>query len=152
MLSPQSQNMDQPNEFNPRLSDAMLVVSSEADITIAQVKHATRMVFARYYPFPTAMMMAHALNWNYYNSRDRRHRAILITADNSPLADAILLDLYARLFRQSNEICIKGRACSVTLEGRVDQNRLNALSQHYFWISSAFEGTINRDGQRYLLN
>lgn len=144
--------MDQPNEFNPRLSDAILVISSGADITIAQVKHATRMVFARYYPFPVAMMMAHSLNWNYYSNRDRRHRAILITADSSPLADAILLDLYARLFHQSNEICVRGRACTVTLEGRIDQSRLSALTQHYFWISSAFEKASTRGGERYHLN
>ena len=144
--------MDQQNEFNPRPSESALVVSSESNVSLAEVKHAIRMVLAKYYPFPVAMMMAHALNYNYYSSRNRQRRAILITADTSPLADAIILDLYARLFHQSSQICVRGQLCSVTYDGRVDQSRINALTLHYFWISSAFDETTPRAGERFNLN
>jgi len=144
--------MDQPDEFTPKPSETTLVIRSEDLVTIAEVKHAVRLVLAKAYRYPVAMMMAHVLNYNYYHSRDRRHRTVLITADNSPLADSVILDLWARLFRQSNEIYVRGRACAVTFDGRLDQNRLNALTLHYFWMSSAFDESTSHDEDRFHLN
>lgn len=144
--------MDKPDEFTPKPSETTLVVQSEDIVTIAEVKHAVRTLLAKVYRFPAAMMMVHALNFNYYSSRDRRHRTVLITADNSPLADSVIFDLYARLFRQSNEIYVRGRACAVTFDGRLDQNRLNALTLHYFWLSSAFDDSKPRGEERFYLN
>lgn len=144
--------MDQPDEFTPKPSETTLVVQSKDLVTIAEVKHAVRMVLAKVYRFPVAMMMAHALNYNYYSCRNRRRRAILITADSSPLADAIILDLCARLCHQSSQICVRGQLCSVTFDGRADQSRLNALTLHHFWISSAFDETTPRAGERFNLN
>lgn len=41
---------------------------------------------------------------------------------------------------------------SSQLEGIVDTNRVTAIIQHYYWMAGCFEASLDRSGERHLLN
>ncbi len=144
--------MDQPDDFSPRPDDPCLVFAIEGDGDIDDLVWGIRQALARYHPASVALLMTQSMNFNLVFSKNRKERAILVTADCSPLANCLVHDLYARLLQHSSAIDTAKAKYTVTIHGNVDANKVSLLSQHYFWLSSAFKQMPDRDGGRYLLN
>lgn len=144
--------MDNPDEFTPRLTDPSLLFTSEDFVVIEDLKRGLRRYLGRWLPPPAALFWVQALNWNYLASKSRSARVILATADGSQLAECIIVDIYARLLQNKSGIRTSRTTYYVVLEGFADHQKVNFLSMHYFWLSSAFQSTDDQQGQRFLLN
>lgn len=145
--------MNPANEFRPRLPDPALVFSYEGLLgRITDLKAGLRLFLERYFPASVALFMSQSANFNYLMSMDRSARVIIMTADGSPMVESILIDLYAKLLQNRSTITTSRTVYTATLEGSVDLNRVNIVSHHNFWLSTAFTMAGDVRGERFLLN
>ncbi len=144
--------MDTPNEFRPRLGDTSLVFEIAGKGSIADLRRGIRRFIALHHPDGVALLMTQSLNFNCMHSQDCLDRVILVTADTSPLADSVLIDLYARLLQYNSAIETALAKYTVTIHGGSDTQKVSILSMHYFWLSSVFREQKGRSGERHLLN
>lgn len=144
--------MEPPDDFNPRMTDPSLVFAIEGKGDIDDLMWGIRQVMARYVPYSVALFMTQSLNYNILLDRRRSERAVLVTADSSPLADCVVHDLYARLLQHNSAITTTKARYTVTIHGNVDATKVAVLFQHYLWMSSAFKEQPDRNGDRHLLN
>ena len=144
--------MDMPNEFRPRLGDTSLVFEFEGKGNPKDLKRGIRHFLELQHNSGIALLMTQSLNLNCIQSRDRSEMVILVTADSSPLADCVLVDLYVRLLQFNSAIETGLAKYTVSIHGSTDTNKVSILSQHYFWLSSAFKQQEGRGGERHLLN
>lgn len=144
--------MDLNDPYRPRPASMSLVFATKRGGHIQDLKQGIRRFLTRYYPADVAMRLTMALTFNYLFSADRRDRCILLTADGGMFAESVLLDLYARLSQQRNQLRTPLAVYEVSIEGVVDANRLQALSSHYFWTNSFFNRQTGGTEERYRLN
>jgi len=145
-------HMELPDNFHPRMTDPSLVFTIEGNGDIKDLRWGIRRMMARYTPYSVALFMTQSLNYNVLLDKRRNERAVLVTADSSPLADCIVHDLWARLLQHNSAITTRKAKYTVTIQGNVDATKVTVLSQHYFWLSSAFKQQADRNGDRHLLN
>ena len=139
-------------DFKPKLTDPSLVFTSEDFVILEDLKRGLRKFLCRFYPPNVVLGMVQSLNFNYLSSRTRSARVIVITADGSPLAECIIVDIYARLTQHKSTIRTTRANYYGILEGVVDHQRMNLLTMHYFWLSAAFQTGADTEGQRFHLN
>lgn len=129
-----------------------LIFASKRGGHIQDLRRGIRRFLSRYYPAEVALRLSMAPTYNYLVAHNRRDRCILLTADGGMFADAVLLDLFARLSQNCSQLRTPLTSYDVTIEGVVDAHRLQALSAHYFWTNNFFERHIGKSGERHLLN
>lgn len=144
--------MEMPDAFHPRPADMSLVFEIEGKGNIKDLKRGIRRFLTLHHPSGTALLMTEALTFNVWHSRDRSEKVILVTSDASPLADCVLIDLYTRLLQYRSAIETALARYTVSIHGGADPHKVSILSQHYFWLSSAFRKDIDHSGERHLLN
>lgn len=144
--------MEHQDKYKPRLTDPSLLFTSEDFVTIGDLKHGLRRMLCRYHPLSVVMFMVESINFNYLSSRTRSARVILATADGSQMVECIIVDIYARLLQNKSRVSTGRAKYYVVLEGFADLQKVNFLTQHYFWMSSAFSSAEDQRDQRFLLN
>lgn len=144
--------MNMPEEFRPRPADTCLVFEIDGKGSLPDLKRGIRQFLMLHHPVGTAVLMAASLNLNFWYSRDRSERIILVTSDSSTLAECVLLDLYARILHHASAIETELARYTVSIQGGADAHKVSILSMHYFWMSSAFKEQHGGDGERYRLN
>lgn len=143
--------METPEEFQPRLNDPSLVFRIKGKGSAHDLKRGLIRFLSIHHPSGTALMMVQALNFNYLYSRDHTERVILVTAENSTVAESVLLDLYARLLQFNSAVATAAGKYAVSIQGNADATRVSILSMHYFWLSSIYRKQ-GRNDERHLLN
>ncbi len=126
----------------------MFVIEGQGRIN--DLKEGLRLFMSRYWHASTALFMIATCTFNYHIAKDRSARVILMTADGSCMAEAIMVDLYAKLLQHKSAITTQRANYSCTLEGSVEASRLGVIAYHNFWLSQAFDAPQN--GERFLLN
>lgn len=93
-----------------------------------------------------------APTYNYFHSKDRSARCIVLTAELPSAADSVLMDIYVRVLHRQGIIRTRTNTYSADLDGTIDYQRVNAVWQHYFWLNSFFDRQRGVGRDRYLLN
>lgn len=140
------------SDFRPRLSDATLIFTYKGRGQTNDLRVGLRLFLSRYHHFATAVFMVGQCNLNYHIARDRSARVILMTADGSPLAEAILIDLYVKLVQHKSVITTARAQYTCEISGSVDPQRISMLSMHNLWLSQAFDQVADGSGERFRLN
>ena len=143
--------MELSDNFKPRLSDPSLLFTSEDFVVIEDLKRGLRRLLSRWHHPSAALMMVETLNFQYLRSRNRSSRVILAMAD-SQMAECVIVDIYARVLQCKSRVTTARAKYYVVLEGFADLEKVNFLTQHYFWLSSAFTDPEDQRGQRHLMN
>lgn len=144
--------MNLKGDFKPRLTDPALLFTTEDRPSIEGLKVGLRRLLSKYHPPSVALCMVQALNFNYLRSRGREACVIMATSDGSQMAESILVDLYARALQNQSVVETPRANYYVVLEGVVDHQRVNFLTQHYFWLNSAFTAPEDQRGHRFFMN
>ena len=144
--------MNQPDDFQPHLANVFLVFSVEGRGHVKDLKAALRLFQGLYHPTSPSILTVEAANYNSFWSRDRTQRVILMSADGSAIAEAVLVDLYVKLLQHKSTIETQRAKYTVSLDGAVDPNRLMVLTQQALWLSACFRMPMDQRGERYLLN
>lgn len=147
---PQRLNMQEPFHFRP--STLSLIFSCGRSGHIKDLRRGIRRCFSEFYPEQVAMMLALAPVYNWIFTKDKSRRCIMLTADFQSNSDTVLIDLYARLQQRQSTIRTATAEYTVVLDGTLDHQRINALCQHYFWMSGFYETRRDTRGSRHLLN
>ena len=144
--------MELSDNFKPRLSDPSLLFTSEDFVVIEDLKRGLRRLLSRWHNPSAALMMVESLNFQYLRSRNRSSRVILAMADGSQTAECVIVDIYARVLQCKSRITTARAKYYVVLEGFADLEKVNFLTQHYFWLASVFPAPEDQRGQRFLMN
>ena len=144
--------MNLKGDFKPRLCDPALLFTTEGRPSIEGLRYGLRRLLGRYHPPAAVLFMVQSINLNYLRSRGRDACVIVATSDESQLAECILVDVYARALQNQSVIETPRANYYVVLEGVVDHAKVNFLTQHYFWMASAFPASTDQRGQRFLMN
>lgn len=139
-------------DFKPSMTDPSLLFTSEDHVSIEDLKYGLRRLLCRYHPPAAVLGLIQSLNWNYLRSRNRDARVILVTSDGSQFAECMLVDIYARVLQHKSTVKTPRASYYVVLEGVVDHQKVNFLTQHYFWLNTAFASHEDQRGQRFLFN
>lgn len=140
------------NPFQPQPAQIHLMFSCEPGGSLKDLRRGIKMFLTSYYPAEVAWKMALAPTYNYVVSRDRRKRSIMLTADQSCAVASVLLDLNSRLLTVQGLLRTARSSYSVSLDGELDLQRVNALNSHFMWLSEFFNNHIGFKGERHLLN
>ncbi len=147
--------MNLTDPFQPRPAEIHLMFSCEPGGSLKDLRRGIRLFLTAYYPAEVAWKMALAPTYNYVFSRDRSKRSVMLTIDGDGQSAAIasvLIDLYCRLLTAQGMIRTAKACYTVSLDGELDLQRINALNTHFMWLSHFFNNHIGSKGERHLLN
>lgn len=144
--------MNPSDLFQPNPSLLTLIFSCSRNGSISDLQQGIRICLMRYYPQEVSFRMASAPSFFDIGPNETASRRIVLMADRHSLAEAVLIDLYARLQQRQSQIRTATCIYSVALDGSMDHQRVTAVCLHYLWIDSCFERHLGTGRERFRLN